>query len=82
MGSNSIYIGKEFRKTNIALSKIGWLTLHEEVEIAHADEALILARFVGDSDQNIAAAKQGAEKTRMASWIFLDKLYQLCFTEV
>ncbi len=74
-------LGKEFRKTNIEFSKIGWLTLHEEVEIDHADEALLLARFVGDSAQNITAAKQGAEKTRMASWILFNELYRLCFTK-
>ncbi len=72
-------LGKEFRKTDIELSKIGWLTLHEEIEIDHADEALILARFVSESEQGIAAAKYGAEQTRIAAWSFLDKLYQLCF---
>jgi DMATS type aromatic prenyltransferase len=74
-------LGKEFRKTNIELSKIGWLTMHEEIEIDHADEALILARFVADSEQGIVAAKQGAEQTRVAAWNFLDKLYRLCFIE-
>ncbi|WP_295619330.1 tryptophan dimethylallyltransferase family protein [Chamaesiphon sp. GL140_3_metabinner_50] len=72
-------LGQEFRKTNIELSKIAWLTMHEEIEIDHADEALILARFLADSAPGTLAAKQGAEKTRIASWKFLDRLYRLCF---
>lgn len=73
-------LGKEFRKTSIDLSKISWLTLHEEIEIDHADEALVLASFVADSAEGIAAARQGVEKTRIAAWSFLDSLYRLCFT--
>ncbi|WP_181243767.1 iron-containing redox enzyme family protein [Chamaesiphon polymorphus] len=73
-------LGQEFRKTDIELSKIGWLTLHEEVEIDHADEALLLSRFVDDSKEGMVAAKQGAEQTRAVSWIFLNNLYRLCFT--
>ncbi len=72
-------LGKEFRKTNIDMSKIGWLTIHEEIEIDHADEALILARFVADSESGVVAAIKGAEQTRIASWSFLNKLYRLCF---
>ncbi|AFY95278.1 iron-containing redox enzyme family protein [Chamaesiphon minutus] len=73
-------LGQEFRKTNIELSKIGWLTLHEEVEIDHADEALLLSRFIADSKEGMVAAKQGAEKTRAVSWNFLNQLYRLCFS--
>lgn len=72
-------LGKEFRKTKIDLSTVSWLTLHEELEIGHADEALVLAGFVSDSARGVAGARQGIEKTRLASWKFLDKFYRACF---
>jgi DMATS type aromatic prenyltransferase len=73
-------LGKEFRKTEIDLSTIPWLIIHEELEIGHADEALVLARFVTDSMDGIAAAREGAQKTRVASWKFLDGMYRICFS--
>ncbi|WP_309729174.1 iron-containing redox enzyme family protein [Chamaesiphon sp. OTE_75_metabat_556] len=72
-------MGREFRKTNIARSAIVWLTLHEELEVGHADESLVIARFATESKDGVTAAKQGFEKTRLASWRFLDGLYQLCY---
>jgi DMATS type aromatic prenyltransferase len=72
-------LGKEFRKTNVELSAITWLTLHEELEIDHVDESLLLAGFVADSEEGVLAAKQGIESACLASWRFLDGLYRLCF---
>jgi DMATS type aromatic prenyltransferase len=72
-------LGKEFRKTEIDLSAIPWLIIHEELEIGHADEALVLSRFVTDSVDGIAAAREGSQKTRAASWKFLDGMYRICF---
>jgi DMATS type aromatic prenyltransferase len=72
-------MGREFRKTNIARSAIVWLTLHEELEVGHADESLVIARFATESQEGVTAAIQGFEKTRLASWRFLDGLYQLCY---
>jgi DMATS type aromatic prenyltransferase len=72
-------MGREFRKTNVERSAIAWLTLHEELEVGHADESLVIARFVAESEEGVAAARQGFEKTRVASWSFLDGLYQLCY---
>jgi DMATS type aromatic prenyltransferase len=73
-------LGREFRKTTVDLSEITWLTLHEDLEIDHADEAFVLTRFVADSLENVLATKEGAHKTRIASWSFLDGLYRLCFS--
>jgi DMATS type aromatic prenyltransferase len=73
-------LGREFRKTNVDLAEISWLVIHEELEIGHADEALILARFVADSAAGVPAAMEGANQTRLASWKFLDDLYRLCFS--
>jgi DMATS type aromatic prenyltransferase len=72
-------LGNEFRKTTVDRDEISWLTLHEELEIDHADESLVLANFVGDSAARVSDASKGARKTYLASWSFLDALYELCF---
>jgi DMATS type aromatic prenyltransferase len=74
-----ICLGNELRRTSVDSSKIKWVTIHEELEVEHANESLILASFVADSAENIAAARQGIEKTCLASWVFLNELYQLCY---
>jgi DMATS type aromatic prenyltransferase len=76
-----ICLGNEFRKTTVDRAEITWLTLHEELEIAHADESIVLARFVGDSAAGVSGARQGAEQTYLASVSFLDALYRICFCE-
>jgi DMATS type aromatic prenyltransferase len=72
-------LGKECRKTNIELSAIAWLILHEEIEVEHADEALLVARFVDDAPAERSPAVEGARSIRVASWKLLDSLYQLCY---
>jgi DMATS type aromatic prenyltransferase len=72
-------LGQEFRKTDIELSKIKWLVLHEEVEVDHADETLFIARFIDDAPKGITAAIEGSRKARAASWKFLDGIYRLCY---
>jgi Iron-containing redox enzyme len=74
-----LWLGQELRKTNVDLSRIPWVTLHEELEVDHANESLILAGFVTDSKEGVIAARQGIEKSSMASWKFLDSLYCLCY---
>ena len=72
-------LGNEFRKTTVDRTEIAWLTLHEELEVDHADESFVLAHFVGDSAAGVAGARQGAEQTYLASCKFLDELYRICF---
>jgi DMATS type aromatic prenyltransferase len=66
-----ICLGDQFRKTTVDRTEITWLTLHEELEIDHADESVVLASFVGDSVAGVTAARQGAERTYLASDLFL-----------
>jgi DMATS type aromatic prenyltransferase len=73
-----LWLGKELRKTEVDRSAIAWVILHEELEIDHADESIIIARFVADAEEETAARK-GVEMACMASWNFLDGLYQLCY---
>jgi DMATS type aromatic prenyltransferase len=72
-------LGREFRKTDIDLSTVSWLILHEVLELDHADESLLMARFATDSAAGALAAKRSVEKTRVASWKFLDGIYRLCY---
>jgi DMATS type aromatic prenyltransferase len=72
-------LGKECRKTNIDLAAIEWLILHEEIEVEHADEALLVARLVDAEPDGVAAAIEGARKIRVASCQLLDGLYRLCY---
>jgi DMATS type aromatic prenyltransferase len=73
------WLGKELRKTNIDPSDMIWVTLHEELEVHHADESHVIVRFISESEENVAAAIQGMEKVSMASWTLFNGLYQLCY---
>jgi DMATS type aromatic prenyltransferase len=72
-------VGEQFRKTKVNMSVIKWLTLHEELEIDHADESLDIARFIADSEEGVLAARRSVGETRTASWKFLDGVYSLCY---
>jgi DMATS type aromatic prenyltransferase len=69
----------ECRKTDIDLSAIAWLILHEEVEVNHANELVVVARIADDSPEGRLGAIEGARQTRIASWRLLDRLYRLCY---
>jgi DMATS type aromatic prenyltransferase len=73
-------LANEFRKTAMDISKVVWLTLHEELEVDHVDEALIITRFIADSEENVTVARHGMERACVASWNLLNGLYRLCYT--
>jgi pyrroloquinoline quinone (PQQ) biosynthesis protein C len=72
-------VGEQFRKTDVNMAVIKWLTLHEELEVDHADESLDIARFIADSEEGVIVARRSVEITRTASWKFLDGVYRLCY---
>ena len=74
------WLSRELQRTNINPSDMIWVTLHEELEVDHADESLTMIRFVADSEAKVAAAKQGMEDAYLASQKLLDGLYRLCYT--
>jgi DMATS type aromatic prenyltransferase len=74
-----LWLGQEIRKTTINLSTIKWVTVHEELEIDHAEESLVLARFVSESETGEVAARQGIDKACKTAWSFMNALYRLCF---
>ena len=73
-------MGKEFTtRTNMDRSSLLWLHIHEEVEVEHTDEAIELARIIGNSDGDKEAARQGIEMTATAMWSFFNGMYRVCF---
>ena len=74
-----ICLGNELRRTNVDRAGIKWVTIHEELEIEHADESFLLASFVTDSEEGVVAAKQGIERTCLTAWTFLNQLYRICY---
>jgi DMATS type aromatic prenyltransferase len=75
-----ICLGNELRRTNVDRSGIKWVTIHEELEIEHADESLLLASFVTDSKEGVMGAKQGIDRTCLTAWKFLNDLYRICYS--
>ena len=74
-----LWLGEQLRKTDIDLAEISWVTLHEELEIDHANDSVLLARFVADSADGLVEARQGLEQAYVAAYRFLNGLYRLCF---
>jgi DMATS type aromatic prenyltransferase len=73
------WLGNELRRTNINPSDMIWVTLHEELEVDHADESLVMIRFIAESKENEETAKKGIEKAFIASKQLLDGLYRRCY---
>ncbi len=74
-------LANECRKTDIDLSAITWLILHEEIEADHADESVVIARLADDSSGGLAAI-EGSRNARTASWKLLNDLYRLCYCAI
>jgi DMATS type aromatic prenyltransferase len=73
------WLGSELRRTDIKSSDMIWVTLHEELEIDHADESFVVIGFVSESDEKVEAALQGIKKAYIASQQLLNDLYRLCY---
>jgi pyrroloquinoline quinone (PQQ) biosynthesis protein C len=72
------FIGDQFRRqSEIDAGALEWLALHEELEVAHADESAELARLVPQA--SLSACWRGACALSSAGWEFLDDLYVLCY---
>ncbi len=76
------WLGGELRRTNIDPSDMIWVTLHEELEVDHADESLVIVGFVSESDDKEESTLKGIEKAYIASQKFLNDLYRLCYVSV
>jgi DMATS type aromatic prenyltransferase len=75
-----LWLGQELRNADVDLSKLTWLTLHEKMEIEHANESLLLAQFIDDSSYGVVATREGMNRACVTSWNFLNGLYKTCYT--
>jgi DMATS type aromatic prenyltransferase len=72
------FLGEEFRRqTVIDPRSLAWLTLHETLEVAHADASRQLADLVPAYAADVA--QRGAIGIYLAGWAFLDALYASCY---
>jgi DMATS type aromatic prenyltransferase len=72
------YIGDEFRRQReVAGDVLTWLTLHETLELEHADESLALCGLVPADKAD--AVWRGARAIYDLSWRFFDRMYELCW---
>ena len=73
------FLGDEFRRQDVVGGEsLAWLTLHEDLEVDHADDSLTLAELLPEGAAR-AAAVRGAEAVAGASRAYFDALYELCF---
>lgn len=71
-------LGDQFRRqTQIDPASLAWLSLHETLEVAHADASGELARLI--PPDAVPAAHRGAMAVFLAGWQFLDELYEACY---
>jgi pyrroloquinoline quinone (PQQ) biosynthesis protein C len=69
-------VGEELRRQN-ALSRetMHWLDLHEQLEVAHAEDSYELAVLVPERGPQLKAAWRGAQAEWDALWSFLDEVH-------
>jgi pyrroloquinoline quinone (PQQ) biosynthesis protein C len=66
-------LGDEIRRQNaISVHALHWLTIHEVLEVDHADDSRDLAKLVPADEAVLAAAWRGATAQWQALWEFLD----------
>jgi pyrroloquinoline quinone (PQQ) biosynthesis protein C len=71
-------LGDEFRRqTQLSAEEMLWLTIHEQLEIDHADDSGSLAELLPRQAPTLAAAWRGAEAQWACLWAFLDDLQKV-----
>jgi len=71
-----VRVGQELRRQHrLTPEAMTWLTIHEELEIDHADESMTMAHMVPPSGPALAATWRGAEAVGAAFWVFFDAMY-------
>jgi DMATS type aromatic prenyltransferase len=73
-------LGDLFRRQQvIAPESLTWVTLHESLEVEHADDSLSLARLVPPSGLPLEAVWRGAQGIATISWSYFNAIYRICF---
>jgi len=74
-------LGDEIRRQNaISEDALTWLTIHEVLEVDHAEDSGTLAALVGAHGPSLAATWRGAIAQWDALWEFLDGVAALVYT--
>lgn len=69
-------VGNELRRQNVlSRETLHWLDLHENLEVAHAEDSYELAVLVPEQGPKLAAAWRGARAEWDALWGFLDNVH-------
>jgi pyrroloquinoline quinone (PQQ) biosynthesis protein C len=69
-------VGNELRRQNaLSPETMRWLDLHENLEVAHAEDSYELAVLVPEQGPKLAAAWRGARAEWDALWGFLDNVH-------
>ena len=69
-------VGNELRRQNVlSREALHWLDLHENLEVAHAEDSYELAVLVPEQGPRLAAAWRGARAEWDALWGFLDNVH-------
>jgi len=81
---NDLLLGEQFRRQNeLDREALTWLHLHEELEVDHADDSLVVARLLpapGRDDAKLQGAWRGAVGLVDAAMEYFDGLYARCWT--
>jgi hypothetical protein len=74
-----LFCAEQFRRQQaVGLASLEWLTLHEALELDHADESMLLASYI-ERDKDRLAAWLGGREVYETGWAFCDEMYTLCF---
>jgi pyrroloquinoline quinone (PQQ) biosynthesis protein C len=74
-----IFVANQFRRQQaVGMASLEWLTLHETLELDHADESMKMAQRIQEPADR-AAAWFGGRAVHAAGWAFFDDMYELCF---
>jgi pyrroloquinoline quinone (PQQ) biosynthesis protein C len=66
-------VGDEIRRQHaLSADTLTWLTIHETLEIDHADDSRELAALIPESEPALAAVRRGARAQWALLWSFLD----------
>jgi pyrroloquinoline quinone (PQQ) biosynthesis protein C len=72
------FLAAEFRRQKeVDTESLEWLTLHERLEIEHAENSAELSTFIPEEEH--AAVVRGAMGMARAGYHFLDDLYTACY---
>jgi DMATS type aromatic prenyltransferase len=74
-----MFVADQFRRQQeVGLASLEWLTLHEALEVDHADESRTLGALI-EGWQELEAAWRGGRRVFAAAWSFFDDMYAAWF---